>query len=90
MSDRTIHGATLVAMAASSAVGVVLGLATINGMPAVSAGDLFVASNLGAGLNLALLLVGSAVLVTLEAAHVSVRRPRPRHDRTLAVALLRP
>jgi hypothetical protein len=90
MSGRTIHGATLVAMAVSGAVGVVLGLATINGMPAVSAGDLFVASNLGAGLNLALMLIGSAVLVTLEAAHVSARRPRPRHDRTLAVALLRP
>lgn len=86
--DRTgSHWLGIGSIVATVLVALIAGRATLDGFQSSASGDLAVPAPLGGGLNLAILLVGTLVLVCLELGHVRSRRAR---QATLARSTGRP
>ena len=82
--DRTEDHWVVVAVVATGLVSIILGVATLSGFQSSGSGDLVVSSTMGGGLNLAIMLVGTLALLSLELAHRSGRRAR--HARVAVAA----
>jgi hypothetical protein len=75
--DRTgSHWLAIGSIVATSVVTIMMGIATLNGFESSASGDLVVPSAVGSGLNLAILLAGTLVLLSLEVGQVRSRRAR--------------
>lgn len=76
MNRNGSHWLAISWIVATGLISIILGIVTMNGFQSSASGDLMISSTMWSGVSLAILLVGTLALLSLDLAHVMRRRPR--------------